>query len=397
MTATRDTIPRVQHVAYFQSALSGIAEGETFDALRLRIRQVSNELSRRRGDSPAASRVADEFTVWSPTKDSINELMLLGLVERRPLPSKRVHVDAHREMTYTLTALGHEIINKAGGSDASLRGELTPLLIQQHPYLSSLCDALAEEPLLAPEYTEEDLKTFRQDDGSPVELLAADAADRMRRSMPKAEVTTGSVAAQIRLALKRRFPHGATPTAKDLLDTTNDALAVSALEGRGLRFDAITFNVLTNWGRQLFIFDESRYVHARVGRSVWATADVSTGEGGVRVGRRGLSAYGDRVAEELAATYRDLADAMSEEMGGHAVKFPYIEIFRVRALTAFRLRVSAALVDRVVAEIASGERAAPFRLELQLGTSNWPSSEPAFKLGSRRYYVVLIKSEGEEL
>jgi hypothetical protein len=87
---------------------------------------------------------------------------------------------------------------------------------------------------------------------------------------------------------------------------------------------------------------------------------------------------------------------MSETMGGHSVKHPYIEIFRVRALTAFRLGVSTALVDRVIAEISLGERAVPFHIELQLGTSNWPTSEPLFKLGPRRYYVMLIKPKGEE-
>ena len=397
MMTTRDTIPRVTHVAYFQAALAGIAEGETFDALRARIRQVSSELSRRLGNSPLSSRVADEFTAWSPTKDAISELMLLGLVERRPLPSKRIHVEAHRETTYTLTLLGRDVISKAGSNESSLSGEMTPLLVQQHPYLSSLCGKLTQEPLLTPEYTEEDLKTFRQEGGSPIERIAADAAERLRKAMPSAAVTPESVASQIRLALERRFQPGATPTSKDILDTTNDALIVAALEARGLRFDAITFNVLTSWGRQLFIFDESRYVHGRAGRSVWETAEVSSVDNKVIVARRGLSAYGDVVARELVTAYRELADSMSESMGGHAVKYPYIEIFRVRALTAFRLHVSTALVDRVIAEIALGERISDFRIELQLGTSNWPTSEPAFKLGSRRYYVMLIKSEGEEL
>jgi len=395
MTSLRDTIPRVTHIAYFQGALTGIAHGETFDELRTRIRQISNELSRRLGGSAMSSRVADEFTVWSPTKDAVSELMLLGLVERRPLPSKRIHVDAHRDTTYVLTTLGLEVINKAGGNEASLRRELTPLLIQQHPYLSSLCRVLSDSPVLIPEYTEEDLKAFRQKDGSPVEHLAVNASDRMRGSMPKAQVSPESVAAQIRIALDRRFPLGATPTAKDILDTTNDAVVVAALEARGLRFDAITFDVLTSWGRQLFIFDESRYVHAMAGRSIWATAGVESTDGKITVLRRGLSAYGDLVVGALAVAYRELAESMSEQMGGQVVKYPYIDIFRVRALAAHRLGVSGALVDRVIAEIASGEREVPFRLELQLGTSNWPSSEPTFRLGSRRYYVMLIKSEGE--
>jgi hypothetical protein len=396
VTNVRDTIPRVIHVAYFQETLTGIVAGETFDGLRHRLRQVSNELSRRAGNSPASSRVADEFTLWSPTADAVGELMRLGLVERQPLPSKRVHVDAHRETTYALTSLGREVVGRAGEAITSLTGELTPLLIQQHPYLASLCRALSEQPLLAPEYTEEDLKEFRQGEKSPAARLGEDAARRMADAMPGADVTAEAVTAQVRQALKKRFPQGAQPTAKEVLDTMNDALVVAALESRGLRFDAITFNVLASWGRQLFIFDESRYVHGRPGRSVWATADVEAADdGSYAVARRGLSAYGGAVAEALAASYRHLADAMSEERGGH-VKYPYLDIFRVRALTAFRLRVSAALVDRVIAEVASGEREVPYRVELQLGTSNWPSSEPAFRLGSRRYYVMLIKPEGEE-
>lgn len=396
MTNVRDTIPRVIHVPYFQETLDGIAAGESFDGLRLRLRQLSNELSRRAGNSPASSRVADEFTLWSPTTDSIAELMRLGLVERHPLPSKRVHVDAHRETTYTLTPLGQEVIGRAGSGGTSLSGELTPLLIQQHPYLASLCRALSEQPLLVPEYTEEDLKEFRQGEESPAVRLGADAARRMAEAMPGADLTAEAVTAQVRQALKKRFPPGSQPTAKDVLDTMNDALVVAALESRGLHFDAITFNVLTSWGRQLFIFDESRYVQGRPGRSVWATADVEAADDeSYSVTRRGLSAYGGTVAEELGTSYRQLAEAMSEERGGH-VKYPYIDIFRVRAFTAFRLGVSAALVDRVIAEAASGEREVPYRVELQLGTSNWPSSEPAFRLGSRRYYVMLIKPEGEE-
>jgi hypothetical protein len=199
----------------------------------------------------------------------------------------------------------------------------------------------------------------------------------------------------VRTALDRRFRASATPSSKDVLDTVTDALIVSALESRGLHFDAITFNVLTSWGRQLYILDESRYLHAMPGRAVWGTASIKAG-GEVVVARRGLSEYGDLVAEQLPVAYRDLADAKSEDFGGHAVRHPYLEIFKVRALTAFRVGVNTSLVDRVVAEIAEHSRPAPFHVELHLGTLDWPSSEPAFRLGSRRYYVMLIKDEGEE-
>ena len=44
ISETRGSIPRVQHIAYFQDVLRGIAEGETFDGLRVRLRQVAAEI-----------------------------------------------------------------------------------------------------------------------------------------------------------------------------------------------------------------------------------------------------------------------------------------------------------------------------------------------------------------
>jgi hypothetical protein len=393
-TQEKDTIPRVQHVLYFQAALKGIAEGLTFDGVRARIRVVSNEVSRRPGST--SSRVADAYTLWSPTADAISELMRLGLVERRSLPSKRLHVDAHRDTTYTLTTSGEEIIKQSRGDDASFRGALTPLLIKQHPYLSALCASLAEEPLVIPEYTEEELKEFKRTSDLWTSKLGEDAAEHMKRTMKLAKASTETVTRQIHEWLARRFPIGAEPTTKDVLDTVHDALVVAALEARGLHYDATTFNVLTSWGRQLSIIDESRYVQGVQGRVIWGTASVDMTEGKVSVERRGLSKYGDRIAEQLPLAYREVADAIAVEIGGSYVRYPYIEIYKVRALTAYRLGVNIPLVDRVIAEIAGRIRKAPYRIELQLGMSDWVLSEPPFRLGSRRYYVILIKPEGED-
>jgi len=393
----RDTIPRVTHVSYFYSVLEGIATGQCFDELRLRLRQLGNELSRRSGGNASTARIADSYTFWSPTADSISELMRLGLVERRPLPSKRVNVDAHRDATYALTLPGQLIIEQSRGSESLFRGALTPLLINQHPYLSTLRRVLAEEPLLIPEYTEDELKEFKQAGDSWTRELGEDAANRMKRSMSLAKVSSESVTTQIRESLGRRFSGGAEPTAKDILDTAADALIVATLEARQVRYDAITFNILMSWGRQLFIFDESRYVHGMPGRTIWSTADVEGPEQHERVTRRGLSRYGDQVAQQLATAYREIADAIATDGGAPGSLYPYLEIFKVRALAAFRLKVNVSLVDRVIAEIADRDRTAPFRLELQLGMANWPSSEAPFRLGSRRYYVILIKPEGDEL
>jgi hypothetical protein len=389
--AGRDNIPRVQHIYYFEVILRGIAERLTFDALRAQLRHVALEL--RAEGRAVTSGLDDGFTFWSPTADAIGELMKLGLVEVRTLPSKRNSVEAHRDATYSLSPAGQTLFERARGNESSVREALTPLLLKKHFYLSSLCKTLADEPILIPEYTEEDLKQMKRGTVSWTTGLGEDAAARMRSAMTSASASAPAVTIKVREALAKRFPAGAEPTSKDILDTVLDALVAAALESRGLRIDAVTFNVLTSWGRQLFIMNESRYVKGMPGRTVWSTADIQEMGETVAMARRNLGSWGNQVAEELQEAYRDLADGLSDELGGK-VRYPYLEIFKVRALAAYRVRVNDPVVDRVIADIADGARQVPFRIELALGASSWrASSEAPFRLGSRRYYVMLIKPD----
>jgi hypothetical protein len=394
---TRDSIPRVQHIAYFQEVLEGIAEGVTFDGLRCRLRQVAVELSRRFESRLPPSRVQDAYTFWNPTTDAIGETMRLTLVEHRPLPSKRASVDAYREATFTLTPTGSELVRESKGNESAFRRLLTPRLLEQHPNFSSICEALAQEPLVVPEYSEEDLVTFQRHSPSWTSALGENAAARMREAMQTASVSAALVTAQVKEALGKRFPAGSEPTRKSVLDTVKAALVAAALETRGVRMDATTFNILAEWGSQLYLLNESRYVHGiPAGRTIWSTAEIELGEGATRVQRRGLSEYAEAVMSEIGAAYRHLAEALSAELGGHAVLYPYLEIFKVRALVAFRVRVNNPVVDKVIAEIAEGSRKAPYRVELALGQGRWQAaSETPFRIGARRYYVILVKPEGD--
>jgi hypothetical protein len=178
-----------------------------------------------------------------------------------------------------------------------------------------------------------------------------------------------------------------------VLDTVQDILVAATLDAFGLKIDAVTFNVLASWGSYLYVLSESRYVAGVPGRVMWGTADVTRNGDRIAVLWRGLKAYGDRVTEELARSYRELADA---KIGGAPGHFPYLPIYEVRALAAYRVEVSDQIVDRVIAELADQTRPAAFRVELALGAGNWQAtSERPFRLGNRRYYVILIKPEPE--
>lgn len=396
-TEIRDSIPRVQHFIYFQEILQGVAQGATFDGLRSRLRVAASELARRLEGRVTASRVEDAYTLWNPTTDAIGEMMRLGLVQHHPLPSKRAKVDSYRDVKFALTDDGKAVIEQANGSETAYKRLLTPLLLEKHHYFSVLCELVAAEPLYVPEYSEENLINFKSGSERWTQLLGEDAAGRIKESMPTANVSSDMVTARLKDALHKRFPPGSEPTRKSILDTVKDALAAVALESRGLRIDGTTFDILMRWGTQLYLMSESRYVHGQPqGRMIWSTASITPSSEGLKVVRRGLSELGDSIVAEIEKAYRHLADALSAELGGSAVLYPYLEIFKVRALVAYRVRVNNAVVDRVIAEVYDHSRKAPYRLELHLGEGRWQAtSETPFRIGTRRYYVILVKPEGE--
>jgi hypothetical protein len=384
----RDSIPRVQHIVYFQEILQGIAAGASFDGLRARLRAAGIELARRLEGRVTSSRVEDAYTLWNPTVDAIGEMMRLGLVEHHPLPSKRAKVDDYRSVTFALTKDGRAVVDEAKGSESGYKRFLTPRLLAKHHYFSPLCALVAAE---------ESLVQFKTQSERWTQLLGEDAAARIKECMKTATVSADMVTARLKEALQKRFPKGSEPTRKNILDTVKDALAAAALESRGLRIDGTTFDILMKWGTQLFLMSESRYVpDIPQGRMIWATAAITLSPDGPIVARRGLAEVADAIVGEIAKAYRYLADALSEELGGASVRYPYLEIFKVRALVAYHVRVNNAVVDRVIAEVYDRTRKAPYRVELALGEGRWQaSSETPFRIGTRRFYVILVKPEGE--
>jgi hypothetical protein len=395
---TRDSIPRVRHIAYFQGVLKGIAVGETFDTLRLRLRQVAAEIARRTDGRTPPARVQDAYTLWNPTTDAIGELMRLELVEHRPLPSKRESVDGYRQKTFRLTPQGTELIGESDGNESAFRRLITLRLLDRHPSFLVLCEMLAREPLFIPEYTEEDLATFRDRHTSWSTALGEDAAGRITETMKVANVSKDTVVSQVKEALAKRFPEGSEPTRESILKTVKAGLVAGALDARGVRMDATTFDILAEWGSQLFLLNESRYVHGVPGgRMIWLTAGITRSEAGTQVARRGLSEFGDAVVEAVGSAYREIADALSAKLGGHSALYPHLEIFRVRALAAYRVRVNNPVVDKVIADVYEGTRAAPYRVEPALGNMRWSAaSETPFRIGSKRYYVILVKPNGRD-
>jgi hypothetical protein len=63
---------------------------------------------------------------------------------------------------------------------------------------------------------------------------------------------------------------------------------------------------------------------------------------------------------------------------------PYLPIHAVRAQAAFETGVTRALVDLIVEEMADGDRPMGADVQVHIGTTSLPNSEPAFRHHGRR-------------
>src|SRR5689334_8600097 len=100
------TIPRLHKLDYLRVGLREVAQAASFERVRQALLRHASETGEDQMIPGIVSRLRDDYTFWSPTQETLYELMLLGFVHQVALPSARQHVDAHRATTYELTPKG---------------------------------------------------------------------------------------------------------------------------------------------------------------------------------------------------------------------------------------------------------------------------------------------------
>ena len=384
---TRDTIPRLHRiVAHARDQLRGIAEGAaTFEACRIRYGDTQQRLAQEgQGRSTAApAGITGKERNWAPTRDCLSELMRLGAVAQKPLPSSRAFVDRYREETYDLTEFGLHLV-KLTSDGTQFVDVLTQSLITAHPYLQSLLQGLEKDSIRCPTISEGDVERERMG----VRGWAMWGAERIG-----GEVSPESVEKEITAHLDRRF--GKTPTErpsnKALAETTNDAFMVAAFAAREIRLDATTAKTLLRWGSDLLLYDQSRYIPDYPDVNViWLAAELGEGaDGGLLPVRRGMAEHGDRVAQAFPVIYRNQA-----LISGSSLAQPYIPVHQLRAQVAYECGVTRALCDLVLSRLADGDYPeVDVQVFLHIGTTGLPSSELAFRHKGRRRLEVTMTSK----
>lgn len=386
------SIPRLPNIGYLDVALSEIGRGATFE----RIRQALLAYAKRSKDNQisvgARSPLSDNFTFWSPTQESLTELMRLDFVEPESVPSNRDQVDRHRANTYKLTAKGIDVMNKLQTNDpkarASFLDTLTTALAEIHPGFCSLIDVTNQFPLFVPEYTIDEINRLMSG-GLGTQSISKDAILKMKLHWPEdvSLPVANNLTTEITEWLNRRFPRtkAIKPSQKDITDTVNYAIVAFVADVRNVRLDPISFDVCMSWGIKLAVIEQSRYIEGWPGRTIWGTFKVQDGS----INRRGFREATNDVVDASLDGFKAVAVAMPE---GRASGF--LPIHKVRAQAAFKARVNLRFVDVILSEILNGNLDAPYTIQVALGRATPPPpSEPVFVFQGRRFFYILISDK----
>ena len=351
---TKDTIPRVTHLAQFEAVLDGLNEGLTYEELRRRLRQVVIDTARVGGGREHSGR--PEFQMWSSTKDALEELMRLNWVEKAPLPSSRHRVDAYRRTSFTLTQAGTEWAGTKNLGEA--REFLGRALIDQHPYFREYLTRLSHGPLFVPEFTETDIGLSSDADSLDYGRLVSEASKRVITSPAGVSGPTPDIRNRVEEYVRRRFSKRHPKNRKALLDAVQDAVISGILRSENLRADPTSFVAISSWSRELFLTGTSRYVtEAPGGWLHWAASDITPSRGTINYVRRGLSRAADDVVLMLRNTAGELKTPGTE----------LVRIYPLRGTVAFRCGVANELVDRVLEELVTKQRPSPYEIWVSAG------------------------------
>ena len=373
---TKDTIPRVTHLAQFEAVLDGLNEGLTYEALRRRLRQVAIDTARVGGGREPSGN--PDFQMWSSTKDALEELMRLNWVEKVPLPSSRHRVDAYRRTSFTLTHAGKEWVGAKNLGEA--REGLGKTLISQHPYFREYLTRLSHGPLFVPEFTETDIGSGSDADALDYAGVASEAIRRLIASPAGVRGSTPDIRSRVEEYVRRRFSKRQPKNRKALLDAVQDAVLFGMLRAENLGADPISFVTISSWSRELFLTGNSRYVvEAPGGWLHWAAADIAPSRSNINYVRRGLNQAGDGVVAMLRDAAGELKTPGTE----------LVRIYPLRGTVAFRCGVANELVDRVLEELVTKQRPSPYEIWVSAGALfDPPASEQPLSIGGRKYHLV---------
>jgi hypothetical protein len=379
-----DTIPKLDQVSYLFETLGLIREQVSFDGIRKYLIQMLPEARRGRATAP-------EAMFWSNVRDSLRELMKLGLVEKAALPSTTNQLDAHRSRKFLLSEAGSEFLELERRDAWEFRDRFAQAMLIAHPYLRELYHLLGSQELFFPRIQKSeipgDVEAWRKGPPASLEGLTAFLGDAIHQVMDKERRIAGVddrmrpylISAWKRLDTRQK----AHALSQAVVKTFNDVAIRVLLQVYGQRMDYVTLRSAVELLSDLSAIWSTRSLRDRRGWTIWATSAAtipsSTGSrspgdealrGGVWFKRR--TADHDVVRQALMTNFFSLPG----RRGGFAL------IHELRADVCHRMKIHGHDFDAVLRRLHSQSLAdETYAINLDRGGADeLPPSEEPFRI-----------------
>jgi hypothetical protein len=393
-----DTIPKLDQVDYLFETLGCVREQIGFDAIRRELIGLRPE--------PVDDLKRHSTLFWSNARDSLRELMRLGLVKPVALPSRRAQLDAHRARKFTLTEHGEEFLALDERDSFEFRRRFAQAMLIAHPYLRELQRLSLSQELFFPRIQRSelpgDVESWRHAPPEPLEQVASWVADSVQ-SVIRVSVPTARVEASMRpylTAAWKRLHHDekAHMFTKAIVKTFNDVIVRVLLQVYGLRLDYVTFRSAVALLSDLSVIWHTRSLTNRRGWTIWATSVATVplttpSRSAAELALNGPTWLTPRVVDEevikdlLIETFFSLPD----RKGGFAL------IHVLRAEVCHRFRIHGRDFDAVLRKLHAQTLSDPtYSINLDRGGGDEiPRSEEPFRLGDDRkfYLITLLKRD----
>ncbi len=401
MSNTTAGIPRLQELSHLEVAVESVAAGEPFEGVRRRLvahMQQLREETQSTGNT-AMHRLldSDPNRYVRNTSETLRELMRLGAVAKKGLPSTASAAAAYRQSKFQLTSWGETWAGQLTSDRRAAYDDLLERLLGLHPHLHAYLRVLQAKPMIIPlvHWTEVAEPRTRERFINTLADHAVAMGDRedlgwdpVRHELVDA---VESYTARIeQSALERKRPSPFTRN-QDFVNTCEEALVKLAWSKAGVGIDYISQEILRRWTAFLSVANFSYHVPGVNALRYWSTADLSDDGGKPTIVRR-VGASHRRAA--VAALSRAYEAARRDDVS----RSVWVPIYRVRAAVCWELRLRDQEFDAAVEGLLRGQYAAdeiPYGVNVDPAMyGNVPPSERPLRLsterGERVYYSMSL-------
>lgn len=363
------------------------------ETARVAIGQAVEELALR-GEARRNRDWRNPVAYRDTTVDCLRELIKWNLVEPAQLADNADAFLKIRRQPLRLTDEGRRF----AALPAPERREATGnYLLKYHSVFREFVALLQRCDMVIPELTDAEVKRAIQHLDRAVNDQDGWARIAAKCERPVAEdvfvrqapgPTRDDVTDAVGRYLRKRFASRQPKNVKELTGATNKAVAQAFLSAASFRGDWNAYDRCLRWARDLFIGNDGRHVHGIAGWVAWSTATVEELDGRWTFSRRGYAQWGTQAAAALLSACEQLRGS------GRA---PLLPIYVVRETAAFSTRLSDAVVDRALGELAK-QRSANSAVEVRLHLADLkefvPSARP-FRLDGKKYFYVSVLAKNQ--